>query len=116
MKTNTFSNIQKALATADCPLEIDSDDNPSCSIEELKSPPTPKAESPKKINFKKLYDSSMSLSCGQELSYQNISPKYCVLEDIPTPSPEKELKHEEPQSQSNDRAFAIPKSVLWLSI
>ena len=106
VKTNTFSNIQKALATADCPLEIDSDDNPSCSIEELKSPPTPKAESPKKNNFKKQYDLSMSLSSGQRLSYQNVSPQYCVLEEIPTPSPEKELKQEQPHSPSNDRALS----------
>ena len=101
-KSNHFSNFSKSPATADCPIEIDNDDNLSCSIQEMKSQHAPKADSPKKNKFRNLYDSSMSQSSGQELSYQNVSPKYCVFEEIPTPSPKKELKPEEHQSRSND--------------
>ena len=51
MKSNTFSNLRNALATAGYPLEIDDDEYTSCAIVELKSPPTPKPDLPKKNQF-----------------------------------------------------------------
>ena len=77
VKNNTFSNLRDALATADSPLEINDDDDTSCDIDELKSPPTPKADSPKKSESNKKIDFSFFSRVVQK-SQQNNKRK-CVF-------------------------------------